>query len=281
MKTNLSITAAQVDAARKPEVGVESGVWFAPESCILLGTVEASAAAVGTYTSAGGAGIPTGGRDVVVRCASQGLSGVPGSAMTVKFNVVYDDDAPGTATATFHIPTYTPTNVNKFPLGIVADLVPDNGPDAAKKIKTVTSLNAVANQVPGNQFQIWTTPNDADFVFIDCTTSKAGQFKLPSVISIPCGYDGAAYTKFGRSEPKPLNIGFRDRGPLEQLNRFNGHTGTIRIDVKKDGYILMNRILYSGFRVAANGDRSDGDEVLESKAEGTYEQFFIGYARAA
>lgn len=281
MKTNLSITAAQVDAARKPEIGVESGVWFAPENCVLLGSVEASAAAVATYTSAGGAGIPTGGRDVVVRCSSQGLTGVAGSAMTVKLNVTYDDDTTGTATATFHIPTYTPTSVNKFPLGMVSDLVPDAPGDAAKKVKTVTSLNAVSNQMAGNRFEVWTTPNEADFVFIDCTTSKAGQFKMPSVVNIACGYDGAAYTKFGRSEPKPLNIGFRDRGPLEQLNRFAGHSGTVRIDVKKDGYIHSNRIFYSGFRVVPTSDRGEGDDVVEAKAEGTYEQFFVGYYRVA
>lgn len=280
MRTNLSITSAQVDRAREPEIGVESHVYFAAENCVLLGTLLCTAAAVGAFTSAGGPGIPVAGRDLIVRCESPELRG-NGGAMTVTFNVVLDDDANDTAVATFHIPSYTPSQANLFPIGICSDLIPATPANAAKKIKTLGSLVSVANMTPGNKFEILTTPNDADFTYIDCTSSKGGEFNLPGIVEVPCGTNPAAYTKLGRGESNPLSIGFRDRGPLEQLNRFAMTKGTCRLDVVKGQSVLMQRLLYSGWIPRPATPRGDGNDIVESTAEGPYERHMIGYARVS
>jgi hypothetical protein len=166
--------------------------------------------------------------------------------------------------------------------------VPTTGTNAAKKIISLglvaTPTDVVvscANMTVGNTFQVYSTPLDADFVFIDATTSKGGQFNLPSIVEIPDGYNAAGYTKLGRSESNKLSIGFRDRGYLEQLNRFNGCQGTLRMDVIKDGAVLSQRLLYSGYFVRSATERGDGDDLVEAKAEGPYDQFLIGYPRAS
>lgn len=281
MKLNLAITASQVEAARKPALGLECDVYFAPESGIHLGTVRATGATTFEYASAGGSGIPTGGRDVHVRVASPEFLGVVGAA-AVTFNVTMDDDSVDTAVATFHIPSTTEAvNLNRFPIGIAADLVPTTVGNAAKKIKTITSVASVVNMTAGNTLEVYTTPNSADFVHIGCTTTKGGEFKLPKVVEIPCGRDPAAFVKFGRAETKNLNIGFKERGALEGLNRFNGCRGSVRFDINKDGYVISQRIVFSGFLVSASAEYGDGDDVVEAKAEGPYEQFSIGYYRVS
>lgn len=279
MKLNLAMTALQVERAREPEIGTESHVYFADENCILLGTLLCTAAAVGAFSSAGGVGIPTGGRDLALRCMSPEVTGNGSSAMTATFNAILDDDAADTVVATFHVPTYTPSTKNIFPMGMATDFTPTTPANAGKKVKTLGTLVSVANMSPGNQFEIITIPNDADFTYIDCTTSKAGQFNYPAIVEIPCGTNPAAYTKLGRGDSNPLSVGFRDRGPLEQLNRFAMRKGTCRIDVVKGGNITSARILYGGWIPRPATSRGDGNDVAEATAEGPYERFLTGYPR--
>jgi hypothetical protein len=279
MKLNLTMTSAQVPVARKPEIGVESEVYFAPENCLLQGQFRATSATAGEYVSAGGIGLPAAGRDLACRVLSPDCIGGAG-AMSVTINCVFDDDVAGTAVATFDIPTWSGTSANRFPIGITADFV-GVAPNASKKIKTITSLGALTNMTVGNTFQIYSTPNVADFVFIECTTSKGGKYNLPSIVEIACGYNPAAYTKLGVGESNPLAIEFKTRGALEQLNRFNGSQGTIRMDIVKDGIVTAQRDLFSGYFVRTMADRGAGNDEVLATSEGPYDQFLIGYPRVA
>lgn len=281
MKLNLTMTAAQVPVARKPEIGEESEVYFAPESCQLLGRVRATGAATGEYTSAGGVGLPTAGRDLLVRVLSSDCIGT-GGAMAVTFNVILDDDLADTAVATFDIPTWSGAgSLNRFPIGISSDLKPAGVGNSAKKIKSIVSLASTANMTVGNTFQVYSTPNLADFVFIECTTSKGGKYNLPSIVEIACGYNPAAFTKLGVGESNPLSIEFKTRGALEQLNRFNGSQGTIRMDIVKDGIVTSQRDLFSGYYVRTMAERGSGNDEVLATSEGPYDQFLIGYPRVA
>ncbi len=281
MKMNLTMTAAQVPVARKPEIGVESEVYFAPESCQLLGQVRATGAATGEYTSAGGIGIPTAGRELCLRVLSPECLGT-GGAMAITFSCTLDDDTTAACVATFDIPTWSGAgSLNRFPIGISSDLKPTGVGNADKKIKTILSLTSMANQTVGNTFQVYSTPLLADFVFIECTTSKGGKYNLPSIVEIACGYNPAAYTKLGVGESNPLAIEFKTRGALEQLNRFNGSQGTIRMDIVKDGVVTSQRDLFSGYFVRTMADRGAGNDEVLATSEGPYDQFLIGYPRVA
>jgi hypothetical protein len=279
MKTNISLIAAQVETARIPSLGKDLEVYFADEICTVRGTVTATAAAVGAYVSAGGAAIPTGGRDLCARIKNPSALG-SGGAMAITLNVVLEDDTVDTAVATFDIPTYTDAvNLNRFPMGTTSDFVPTTVANAAKQVKSITSLASVANMTPGNEFEICTTPDLSQFTHISCIEGADGKFNMPEVIEIACGGNASEFTRLGMVKSNPLSIKFKDRGALEQLNRFNGCRGTVRMDLKKDGSVLAAYFLYSGYYVMANTERGTGDDVDMATSEGPYQRFFIGYAR--
>lgn len=281
MRLNLSIATADVTASRDPIIGEDAQVYFAPENCEHLGSIRCTGVSAAEYTSAGGLGIPTGGRDCQVRINSANFRGDGSSAPTVTFNVVLDDDTSDTAVATFHLPTWAPAgSMNVWPYGIVADLIPATGGNENKKIKSITSLASVANMKAGNGLELFTSPDADSFVYIDCARNKGGAFNLPSIIEIACGRNPAAFTALGRGESNPLRVEFVNRGALEQLAIFNGHQGTLRMDIVKSDSYLTQRQLYTGFFVRSNGDIPDTGESLNT-AEGPYTRFMIGYQRVA
>lgn len=278
MKLNLSVDAADVEVARSPIIGEDVQVYFSPENCQSLGSVRALTATTAEFTSAGGVGIPSGGRECFIRIASSKCQGV-GGAMTVTLNVTLDDDTAGTAVATFHLPEWAPSgSLNYWPYGMAADLIPFGAGNSAKKIKAVTGVSSVVNMKPGNTFEIFTSPNADNFKFIDCCRGKGGMLNLPGIIEIACGRNPSAYTKLGRGESNPLKVEFINRGALEQLAIYNGQQGTLRFDIVKDDAILAERRLFTGFWVRSNGDMPDVGEAMNT-AEGPYTSFAIGYFR--
>jgi hypothetical protein len=281
MKLNLSIATADVPNMRSPIIGEDVQVYFAAENCLHLGTVRATGTTTGEYTSAGGLGIPVGGRECFVRVNSSNCRGNASSAMAVTFNVILDDDDEDTAVATFHLPTWAPSgSKNVWPYGMSADLVPAGVGNSAKKIKTIVGLASVANMTAGNGFELFTSPDSASFTFIDCCRGKGGALNLPGIIEIACGRNPSAYTKLGRGESNPLKIEFVNRGALEQLAIYNGFQGTIRFDIVKDDAYLSERRLFTGFFVRSNGEMPDTGEAMNT-AEGPYTSFAIGYPRVA
>jgi hypothetical protein len=280
MKLNLSVAAADVAIARSPIIGEDVQVYFAAENCEPLGSVRALTATTAEFTSAGGVGIPSGGRECFVRIASSKCRGA-GGAMAVTLNVTLDDDSADTAVATFHLPTWAPAgSLNNMPYGLAADLIPAGVGNTAKKIKAVLSVASVANMTPGNTFEIFSSPAAASFTFIDCCRGKGGALNLPGIIEIACGRNPSAYTKLGRGESNPLKVEFINRGALEQLAIYNGHQGTLRFDIIKDDAVLAERRLFTGFWVRSNGDMPDVGEAMNT-AEGPYTSFALGYFRVA
>jgi len=280
MKLNLSVTAAQLDTARSPIIGEDVVVSFAPENCQKRGFFRATGATTGAYTSAGGAPIPTAGRDIFARVASAKFSGVASSAMTLTLDVTLDDDTTGTATATFHIPTWSTAQANIFPIGVATDFTPVGAGNADKKIKAIIGFDACTNMVAGNKIEIFTSPNLADFVEIEGCRGKGGAFNLPKVIQIGAGRETVEWTKLGRGDSNPLKIECVNRGALEQLARFSGQQGTVLFSYIKDDSVLAQYTLFSGFWPQAAGEIPDTGETMIT-AEGPYERFAIGYLRVA
>lgn len=290
MKLNLGpFTAAEIGLGIKPKTGLECLGYFSIENCVPLGIVRCTGAAAGAFTSAGGAGIPvlspTGaaavGRQIACRVVGAGARGGAGGAMTVRFDVVMDDDEVDTATATFTVPTWATIGANVFGYGTCRDLVPDTIGNVNKKIKTITGLDAVTNQTAGNQFQLFTTPNEADFYEIVGLTDKGGAMDGPSQVSIADRYDPQRWTKLGRGTLKELSLGFRDMGAVDQMNRFNGMEGTLRYDILKEDQVIWERKLFTGFRPMIDSTMSEGDEEVVATASGIFSDALFGYGLAA
>ena len=104
-------------------------------------------------------------------------------------------------------------------------------------------------------------------------------FPQPKVVKIADNQKEAAFTRVGMMPAEDLTIKFKDRGALEQLNRFAMRKGTCRIDVVKGGNITSARILYAGWIPRPATSRGDGNDVAEATAEGPYERFMTGYPR--
>jgi len=267
---------AEQEIGFKPEIGLETKIYFAPEVASLLGAFRATAAADGAYTSAGGPQIPTDGREVVAVVSSpQGAVGT--AAMSLTFNVTLDDDTSDTATADFAIPTYSQFTGNVWGFGVARDLVPDTPANAGKKIKAIGSFDSCAGLAAGIQFALYSVPNLADFTFIGNTTSKELPSDIPIQVAIPEDRDPAAYVKTGRGEIGEVSIGFRYKGLSEQLTRFNGIPGTLRADIDKEGVVVWERHLFTGFRPQVNASRPDGNGEVEATASGIYRTFMSGY----
>lgn len=281
MKLNLGpFSAAQQALVMKPEIGLETQIYFAPDEGVLLGSFLATGATAGGYVSAGGPQIPTGGRDVIAIISSP--NGAVGSgAMRLTMSVVLADDGVDTAVADFTVPSYAQYQGNVWGFGVGRDLIPATPENAAKKIKSITSFSACANLAAGIRMDLYAVPDAASYVAIGNTTSKELPSDAPMQVAIPEGYDPAAFTKVGRGEIPNLSVGFRYKGLHDQLTRFNGVPGTLRADVVKEGVVTTERHLFFGFRPMINVARGDGNEEVTGTASGVYRTQACGYGLGA
>jgi hypothetical protein len=271
---------AEQEIGFKPEIGLETKIYFAPEVARLLGGFRASAAAAGTYETAGGPQIPADGREVVaVVSGPQGAVGV--GAMTLTFDVTLVGDISDTATADFTVPSYSPINGNVWGFGVARDLVPDTPANEGVLIKSIDGFSACANLASGIRFDLYSVPNLADYFFIGNTMNKDLPSDIPTQVAIPEDRDPAAYVKTGRGEIPQASIGFRYKGITEQLTRFNGVPGTLRADIDKEGVLVWERHLFTGFRPSINVPRADGNEEVVGTASGIYRTFMSGYGLGA
>jgi|GEM_PF-6580457 len=281
MKANLGpFTPEQVEIGFKPEIGLETKVYFAPEVCSKLGRFRASAAAAGTYATEGGPQIPAAGRNVVAVVSSP-LGAVGSAAMSITFDVTLDDDSQDTATADFSIPAYSAFQGDVWGFGTGRDLVPDTPGNEGLGIKSIDAFNACVGLADGIQFDLYSVPDEDSYVFIGNTTSKNLPSDAPMQLAIPEGYDAAAYTKVGRGDISDLGIEYRYKGLTEQLTRFNGVPGTLRCDVDKEGVVVWERHVYTGYRPMVTTSRGDGNEEVIGNASGSFRAFYTGYGLGA
>lgn len=276
MKLNLLLASSLVDIARLPEIGHHSQAYFAPEVCKNHGVVSTTAPTTATWRSNGGAPLPDAGRILHARLSSENVLGGAG-AMTITLDVILDDATATTAVATFDLPTHTPFTGNIFPIGASRDFVPTGLGNADKKIRSVVGVDSVANMPANAQFEIWSTPDDESFVYLDCGRSKGGEEVLPMQVPIACGKDPQAYTVSGRPETKNVSFTFANRGNMEQLGRFNGTLGTFRIDVVKGDVAIAERIIYNNVQPNVSVPRGDGNDDVIGTSEMLYNRFLKGY----
>lgn len=278
MKLDIAaLTSTKAAIGLKPEIGVESHVYVARGELVPVGELEMDSptSAVADFYSNADLGT---GMDLHIR-AENPVEGVDGGTITVTLDVTLEGAVVDTATATFDIPGWSSYQKNYIPIGLSADFVPDTPANAGLKVVSVQGLDSVSDGALGNQFKIYATPPIADFIEIGCTRSKSGQFKLPTVVNIACGYDSAAHTKLGRSDEQNLTLSFAYASQLEALSRFNGHRCLVLIKVVKDNAVHWENILYSGYIPRANADRGDGNDEVVATSESSYEKFMVGYAR--
>lgn len=266
-----SLTGVDLEVARRPEIGAESLVKVSYDPIGLIRTVTQSAVGAGALaTPAGAYAIPTDGLDLVLVTRNAVRSNGP---LTVTLAVVDEDDSATTAVATLAAPSYSADSSNNFPIGIAMDLVPATG--ASKKIKSITSLTSVTNGAVGNEFGILALPASDRFFEVGCASEKDITLPMPSSVAVPCRYNGAQYVKSGRSEPGTLNCTAKYISFADGLARVAGQQVTALVESRKDNRVVTERLFLGGWRPVPQSPKGDGDDLVETSAEGIFENFAV------
>ena len=144
--------------------------------------------------------------------------------------------------------------------------------NSAKKIRTVTGLNALTGGLNGNRWLVVAIPDD--WIEVKCVMDKNPTIPVGKSVAIACGYDGARWVKKGRSEPPTLEISSKLTSGGDGLMRLNGFKVTAMIEVRKDDRLLTQRDIFGGWRPTATPKRPDEGNATVT-ATGMYEMFAV------
>jgi hypothetical protein len=274
-----AVSSTQLGIAQAPEIGADTDqVLFAPFLPVLLGHIVTGT--TNTWTPVANAVIPSDYK-LVGRVAKAPLLGAnysPAASVVVEMSLSVTGSAASAHTATFVVPSYTTDQRNVWREFVIRDLIPTTGADESKQVLSVTSLTSVTGAAIGCTIEIWAMPPREAYTYIECVSTKSGGVPVDKIIPIPCGRDPQRHTKRGRRDLASLSITYPYKGALDQLAKFNGLKGTLCIITTKDGVTPTEISFFSGYIPAATPDRGDGDDIVTATSEGTYENYFVGYA---
>ncbi len=278
-----ALTAEQLATALKPEFGADTNVYLSNiklqrQADVLVGGT--TAANTGTLKLNAAAALLVAGEDLVLRVKDSTQS-YNGLAITVTLGVTLDDDTADTATATLTIPAWEGDTGTAVPLGLSDDFTPDGVGNETKKVKSIDSVDTVANAKPGISLEIWSTPDAAAWVGVGCKTEINGAPKGNPTVAIACGYDSNAFTKKGRGEAPTLDISYKYKTYVSGLARYHGQDVDVRVDAVKEGEELLERWIYTGYRPALTLPRGDGEEEVIGSSSGMYQALFVFLADKA
>lgn len=270
----LPIDAADLEAALAPAIGGEHIVKVSEQPWGHVADINQPAADSGVATMDVAYDLPNTGKILQLVVDRSGARSDAEMALTL--NVTFDNDAPGTVTATFDVPERVPNQSFNFPQGAAAEFIP------SVPNRTVKAVLGVAGMVGGataNRFQIVALPDLSSFVRVGCTDQA--NFKLPvgSSISIPCGLNPSRFTKRGRGEPGSLNVSERWTDYLTGLTRINGFFCSAMVEIIKEERILTDRFVVNNWRPMASPQIGDGDDVVKADAEGNFSDYAVFTAR--
>lgn len=268
-KYGIVLGAADLLLADNPEIGSDSTVHVSYDPVVEVADISQIIPASGTLTPLSGVLDSVLGNDLQLVCTSPIRSA---TAVAVTLAVVFADASSGQATATFAIPTYAKNQTAHLPQGLAADFV-GAGAGAGKKIKQVTSLVSVVGGENGNRFKVVALPELTSFVDIGCKRSANETLPIPKSLPIPCGKNGSAFTRRGRSDPGMLEVSAMSFGAADGLARLAGHRVTTMVEVRKEGGVLTQRSVYGGWICTPQTPRGDGDDEVVASAEGNFELF--------
>jgi hypothetical protein len=264
-----------LDIAVSPEIGVETRLFYTTEAMRRVCTIEQDDVASGVLTPDRTYAPPTDaakGRDLQVLALDSISSDVP---VVITLAVTFDDASNGTATATFSAPQAVDDQDNNFPAGIAVDLKLKDAQNvdvtATRTVRTVTGLTSIVGGDVGNKFAVVACPERASYVLIANINNRDIQVPVAKTVTIASGYDGARWTKKGRSEPPKIDLKANYTGYGTGLPRISGQRVTIMMETYKDDKVLTERMIVGGYRPEIKLAKPDGNSLSEATATGEYE----------
>jgi hypothetical protein len=264
-----AIVAAKYPIAQKPTFGGENKVYLSRTPGIEVGSFEVQGLNSGTYTAD-----PV--NPALLSATPSHLIAVvdnemDGGASNVVITVTGTNsaDAPITGTATY-APVAWHRDQTRYwgqgqavPVEVTADA----------KFKTITGVTVTnAAGAATAIIKLFGVPDQSTFTLVACQDQADFTTKANPAKEIPCGMDGSAFVKRGRSEPGKLTINSKAVDFGDGLMKYNGATNiTAMIKVVKEGTLETGRIYFFGYTVTAKGSNPDGDGFSMFEAEGLYE----------
>jgi hypothetical protein len=270
-----TIADTDLEIAASGKIGAEHNVYFSYDEALLVAEIKQGAdLSSSTLRTENAYQPPTGtdGRDMIL-VADNGVRSE--EQIIIVFDITIDGTGTpaGTATATFVVPTFEQDQTFNLPIGLAVDLQVDGTGNEAAKIRTITGINAITGGRAGNRFKIITLPDTWEF--LQCSKDKTPTIPVGKTVNIACGYEGARWTKKGRSEPPTLEVSGVYTSAGDGLMRLNGHRASVMIETVAEDEVLMERLVFAGWRPAAQPRMGDGDTETEVRATGNYEKLAI------
>lgn len=267
MKYGLTIADEDSDLAAAPGIGAETRVKYSPVLFKTVGKIRMSGVGAGTLKLARGY--------VGLGCVMQAvlLTANPGisAALGATFAVVYDDDAVGTATATFGVPDYAPDSGFHMPQCLAVDLLPGNN---AKTIKSVTSLTSMTGGAPGVKLGIFELPPASSWEEFQAPVVKNVDFGSRGSVAIAVGYDPAAFVKAGRGTVPNVTLSSKHASFAMDVARVNGQKFAYMLESWSDDRVLRERVVVQSI-LAVSIPRPDGNGEVEATASGMGEHVAV------
>jgi hypothetical protein len=262
-----ALSATQILAANKPEMGVESIVKVSPIEAFLMGKIVVDATGTATFTAEPGAALGDG-MDLHLKVQVMSLAS---AAPSVTLNVTLEGDTAGTAKADLVVPSWFPDQSKTFQEGFALDFIPQGVGNAAKLVKTITGVS-VTNVPNNSEFLVFASPAASSFIEVGWKRGAEGAYNVPSTVSFANGYNPSAAVKPGRGEERELTLSMAHIASGYALSRYNGKRVSVLIQVKKNRHAVhTENVLYIGYIPSSTPARGDGNDEVVETCQGKFE----------
>lgn len=264
-------------AIRKPAIGGEAMILFAPGNALEVGTLTITGADTGTWAANADVTLPAAGTPLVAMVKT--LTGIDGGTENLVVTIAGTDDGDQAinGVASIMVPGYSRNATKFFRVGLAADAVV-SGDDGFKTITGVTI--ACDADAAGGVIAIYQLPAIAAFTEILGKVDVSFPSKAAVPIAIPEGLDGGAYTKFGRTEVPQFQATARHFTNAEGFAKFAGAGGVLLVKTVKES-VHADSVFLTGAKFSDSTSLPDGNGEAQLTVSGLYEQQLVLLAPTA
>lgn len=267
-----TLAAANILVAGKPVLGGEKVFKVSPYQIREVGRFVVTGSNAGTWTGDAVNTLGAAGEDIVaVILNPTGVISAAEIALTVTARDPADVTGPEydsmSLVATIAAPAWSRVQANRFPIGWGTDCIQAAG----KKAAVITGATVVCNaDAAGAIIGIYAMPALNSYVEIPCAEDVSWDSQAPESIAIPCGMDGTAFTKPGRSGERSLKASTHLISGADGFSRYDGSTVTAQLQMLKEGSVETERYFFASWQVKATPNLPSGNSVATSSAEGKF-----------
>jgi hypothetical protein len=265
---------SDLDILAAPYFGGEFAVLFSHTPAKIIGSIEMSAAAAGTYTDNAATTLTSGSNLQLV--ATTPLRSSVNCVVTFAVKNNAGTPAVTTGIATFATPAWVADQSHNFQRGIATDLICTAGANATEKTFTeITSLTSIAGGAANVKFDLYELPALTDYALIGCTSDITFNDRGRAAKGIDCGMETDAFVKRGKSNPGELSIGSKFKGFAQGLSRFSGDKVTAMLIGIKEGQVTGDRLVFTNYVPTIETRLPDGEGEAMADSKGKYQELLM------